>query len=56
MEKCPKCGRYMYFHMEYSNGYPFIYYTCCCGYSTRNEYSRGYYTSTDIGVIKDYGY
>ena len=34
MKKCPKCGSYLAFHMEYWAGQPAIVWTCSCGYST----------------------
>lgn len=36
MYKCPKCNNYMKFNMTYNCGLPCIYYTCNCGYDTRN--------------------
>lgn len=37
MEQCPRCNAYMDFHMTYSCGNPFPYYSCpCCGYDERD--------------------
>ena len=37
MEQCPICKRYMTFGMSYSCGNPVIFWTCPCGYDTRNQ-------------------
>ena len=37
MQQCPTCGRYMNFNMTYSAGAPLIFYSCSCGYDTRNQ-------------------
>ena len=37
MEQCPCCGRYLKFNMTYFCGTPNIFYTCECGYDTRNQ-------------------
>lgn len=37
MNKCPKCGRYMMWHIAYSNGMPYEYWSCECKYDTREE-------------------
>ncbi len=37
--KCPKCGDFMEFHMTYNCGQPSIFYTCSCGFDTRNCYT-----------------
>lgn len=47
---CPKCNRTMRFNMEYSNGYPYVYYDCVCGYSTKNDYH--YYTDNKTTMTK----
>ena len=50
MEKCPNCGRFMNFHLEYFCGIPRVVYTCSCGYDTRRL--RNYATTQTVEVPK----
>ena len=36
---CPKCQRPLKWNLIYSCGNPFTYFTCDCGYDTRNIYN-----------------
>lgn len=45
MNRCPKCGRYMSWHIEYVGGNALVVWMCECGYSSKNEsYIVGYRT------------
>ena len=43
---CPNCGKPLKWNLIYSCGNPFVYFTCDCGYDTRNIYN--YATSYTI--------
>lgn len=49
MNKCPKCGAYMNFYIEYVCGNPICIYSCSCGYSTKNSH---YSVSNNTTPIK----
>ena len=53
MERCPRCGDFMRFHMEYCCGSPYIFYTCNCGYDTRNAYTTWTATTNPQGAVGD---
>lgn len=37
MKKCPKCGSYLTFNMEYRFGCASVLWTCACGWSSYIE-------------------
>lgn len=41
---CPKCGEILGWHLAYASGNPFVYFTCSCGYDSR-EYFKYSVTS-----------
>ena len=45
MEQCPICGRWLKFNMQYFCGCPLIFYTCICGYDSR-EYDNTVWTNS----------
>jgi ribosomal protein S27AE len=51
IEKCPKCGSYLNFSMDYSAGNPVIVYTCgSCNFTTFGEaYISDNKTTTTVG-------
>lgn len=51
--KCPKCGDFMEFHMTYNCGQPSIFYTCSCGFDTRNNYTI-YSNKTTLNKTSQY--
>ena len=56
LETCPKCGRYMNWHMKILNGSPYQYYVCpCCGYnSSANTILYKTSNRTEIDYNPDY--
>lgn len=52
---CPICKRQMTFNMTYSNGQPFVYYTCACGYNTLNQtYKTASNTTMEEIMVSDH--
>ena len=52
MEQCPVCHNFMKFNMDYFCGSPYVYYTCDCGYDSRNNSTTTVWTSNTIEDFK----